>query len=326
MRKKVIAGTGHRPDKVFSQGYKSMNTEMPVLVTFAEQKLSEMEVSHVISGGAQGWDTALALAALNRGLELTMAIPCRGFERKWPVKAQELFWTICNKADQVIFIDETDYWKGPTGYHVAKMNIRNKWMTDHSEEMLALWNGTRGGTFNNVEYAQQVGKPVENVWDDWLKYRSGETADKQNVLYGVPTGTDGVDFINVYSKGCTELGRFASNFAFSPFECEFGRFYSIEGLWYWLGTEDDRLRALSGFAAKKLGRSLPKTHHRENFEEIIRKAISIKFETYPEKLRLLQECSLPLAHYYDFGGCRRPGGFEWILEHIDEIRRGVLVS
>ena len=71
--------------------------------------------------------------------------------------------------------------------------------------------------------------------------------------------TDGIDHVNIYSAGRTELGRFMSNFAQAPIQTIDGSFASIEGYWYWLGcehTDRDTLRTVSGFAAKKLGRAL----------------------------------------------------------------------
>lgn len=43
---------------------------------------------------------------------------------------------------------------------------------------------------------------------------------------------DGIDHINVYSGGATELGRLLTNFAHTPFENEYGKFESVEGFWY----------------------------------------------------------------------------------------------
>lgn len=51
---------------------------------------------------------------------------------------------------------------------------------------------------------------------------------------------DGVTHINIYSKGKTQLGRVASNFAYFPFEIpNDGRFSSVEGYWHWLGLEEN---------------------------------------------------------------------------------------
>ena len=70
--------------------------------------------------------------------------------------------------------------------------------------------------------------------------------------------TDGVDHINVYSQGKTQLGRNLSNFSRFPICTDDGNFYSIEGYWYWLLTKDDSLRKMWGFKAKAHGREMLK--------------------------------------------------------------------
>jgi hypothetical protein len=48
---------------------------------------------------------------------------------------------------------------------------------------------------------------------------------------------DGIDHINIYSRGKTEVGRQLSNFAHTPFtHKDYGYFNSVEGLWYYLIT------------------------------------------------------------------------------------------
>lgn len=136
---------------------------------------------------------------------------------------------------------------------------------------------------------------------------------------------DGVDHINVYSNGVTELGRWLSNFAHTPFDLpDDGPFGSVEGYWYWLGTRDDRLRVLHGFAAKKLGRQLRSDHDVESvpdFADKIRRAIDAKLKSDRRKLRCFAESMLPLRHYYVFGGVRKEAGYGWIIEHLEARRR-----
>lgn len=136
--------------------------------------------------------------------------------------------------------------------------------------------------------------------------------------------TDGVDHLNVYSKGQTELGRWMSNFTKEPITTVYGQFQSVEGYWYWLGNPNEQLRTLHGFAAKQLGRSLPRIAIRsENeFQSLIRDALYTKAKRRPDMVAKLRKCTLPLAHYYVFGNppVVKDAGHQWILDCWDEIR------
>lgn len=134
---------------------------------------------------------------------------------------------------------------------------------------------------------------------------------------------DGIDHINIYTKGATELGRFLSNFAHCPIVTEDGPFRTIEGLWYWLIVKDDRLRTTNGFESKKLGRQNSKQDWLEDDEskEKIKRAISIKIESQPRMLKELIKSTLPLTHYYCYGDkvINVPAA-SWIIEHIESVR------
>ena len=154
----IVAGTGHRPDKL--GGYSDAAHER--LVTVACSALGDLrgDVSRVISGGALGWDQALAEAALRLELPLTLALPFAGFWSKWPKKSQDYLELLVSRADKVVYVCEP-------GYAAWKMQHRNKYMVDECYAVLALWNGTDGGTANCVRYAYKVGKPLINVWDKY---------------------------------------------------------------------------------------------------------------------------------------------------------------
>jgi len=137
---------------------------------------------------------------------------------------------------------------------------------------------------------------------------------------------DGLDHINVYSKGQTFLGRLLSNFAHTPFTCEDGKFASIEGYWYWLSIVDKKerevLRTLHGYEAKEVGRKLRTDQFGDNvdaFKRKICKAIKIKIEAHNLD-KLLAETDLPLTHYYLYGKKRVEGGGEWIIVFLERLR------
>ena len=130
---------------------------------------------------------------------------------------------------------------------------------------------------------------------------------------------DGITHINIYSKGKTSLGRWMTNFAYAPVTLCHGEFNSLEGYWYWLGTRDERLRKLSGFSAKQLGRSIP-NRKIDNFQELIKNAMLIKLDTYPKWKAQFISSSLPFKHYYVFGGRVVDAGFQWIVDEWERLR------
>lgn len=137
---------------------------------------------------------------------------------------------------------------------------------------------------------------------------------------------DGKDHINVYSRGQTDIGRLLSNFARTPFNCEDGRFESVEGYWYWLSVVDkqDRevLRTLHGAEAKKIGKSLlTDTFGRDvsTFKLKICKAIRAKLEVNGID-KMLAATDLPLVHYYVYGGKKVDAGYSWIMVFLERLR------
>lgn len=115
---------------------------------------------------------------------------------------------------------------------------------------------------------------------------------------------DGIDHINVYSKGETPLGKALSNFSTYPLSHPlYGNFQSMEAYWYWLktGKQHDHLRSLHGFLAKKKGKELEVVTN-ENFEEEVFQGLLCKLTQRPKLLKALIENELPLVHYYCYHG------------------------
>lgn len=141
---------------------------------------------------------------------------------------------------------------------------------------------------------------------------------------------DGVDHVNVYSEGRTELGRLLSNFAHTPFTVPGdGMFGSVEAYWYWLQCDDpgarERLRPLYGYRAKQTGRALRVPDygrvHDLAFRRAIARAIREKIRQTPRLTAMLARSTLPFAHYYVYDGkVVVPANNEWILEAIAYYR------
>jgi uncharacterized phage-like protein YoqJ len=160
----IIAGTGHRPDKLPNrlEGYRPRAEHRVRAV--AIQALDEHRPDLVISGMALGWDTALALAAVSLDIPFVAAVPFEGQERQWPDAAQQRYRELLTKA---LVVEYTSL-----GLYAAwKMQRRNQWMVEQltgpDDFVLALWDGSDGGTANCVRYAEKRGARIVNVYDAW---------------------------------------------------------------------------------------------------------------------------------------------------------------
>lgn len=135
---------------------------------------------------------------------------------------------------------------------------------------------------------------------------------------------DGITHINIYSKGKTELGRYLSNFTYSPIEIDNITFNSIEAYWYYLLTGEVNLCSLHGFKAKQEGKKLNKIREiDDDFINKIKSALDKKIKASPDFMKLFYKSSLPFKHYYMYGDKVVEAGYEWICEHF-ELRRDQL--
>lgn len=165
----ILSVTGHRPDKITIDGRNAYDPEVYVrLVAFAT-KMIEEEIRHleeVILGMAQGWDQAIAEACIATGTLFVAAIPFIGQESKWPEAAQRRYHEILSRAILTKTICEG-------GYTAWKMQKRNEYMVNNSTKLLALWDGSPGGTANCLKYARGVTDypvPIRNVWAEWQDF------------------------------------------------------------------------------------------------------------------------------------------------------------
>ncbi len=151
----IFAATGHRPNKL--GGYSPEASERRQAL--ARWFLGHTRPAKVISGMALGWDTDWALAALSLDIPVIAAIPFFGQESAWPLASRVQFETITSLCEEIVIVCEGSYapWK---------MQKRNQWMVDHATHVVALWDGSEGGTANCIRYAADR-KPYWNLWWQW---------------------------------------------------------------------------------------------------------------------------------------------------------------
>lgn len=203
---KIICGTGHRPDKLARNFDEWDNKVEARLTIYLIELFEQYKPSKVISGMAIGWDTVLARAALAADVELELHIPCKNQDRMWPKQAKQAYADICEKADKVVILSET--------YTPWCMQKRNESMVDSSDIVLALWNGSKGGTCNCVRYAEKVGKPIINLWDKLMTSEKTPSFIDPNIVL---REEDHTYLLNGEDLGFTSATTIIHNF-FPPFE------------------------------------------------------------------------------------------------------------
>ena len=158
----TLGVTGHRPPAL--GGYSDHAFEL--LVAVAIEHLVRIVPEQVITGMAQGWDQAVAEACVRRHIPFIAAVPFQGQESQWPAASQGKYHGLLFHAQQVVYTTEKP------GYAPWKMGVRNKWIVDHSHQILACWDGVedmRSGTFQMVRLVRQQNKPLINVYPDWQR-------------------------------------------------------------------------------------------------------------------------------------------------------------
>lgn len=141
-------------------------------------------------------------------------------------------------------------------------------------------------------------------------------------------GVDGVDHINIWEHGDTELGKFLAHGTRNPVDHHvYGRFETIESFWKYIRSEerDDRLRGLSGVPLRKFSDNLT-TRRVPNFKIIIMGANYQKIIQHPDMVLKIKESELPFDSYYLKKNNElrvRPTFFNWFVAGMEEIRTAI---
>lgn len=146
----IVAVAGHRPQKL--GGYHE-NPFQDWIKDQMKSILQRLAPEKVIVGGALGVDTWAAFIAADLKIPFLVAIPFLGQESRWPAESVSEYKRMLSLAAETKIISDG-------GYAPWKMQTRNKWMTDNCDKLIAVWDGSDGGTGNCVKYAQQVKKEI----------------------------------------------------------------------------------------------------------------------------------------------------------------------
>lgn len=151
-RVSVVAFTGHRPDKL--GGFGPENPIRDRVLAALLRELRVLQPGHAIAGMALGVDTWAAECCVHLGIPFTAAVPFAGQDRMWPPESRRAYAKLLRKAARVEIVS------GPEVDINAAMQVRNEWMVDRCDHLLAVWDGSRGGTANTVKFAKLVACPM----------------------------------------------------------------------------------------------------------------------------------------------------------------------
>ena len=156
--------SGHRPEK--------LDEPEEEVKQWLEQQIDQAIADGYrtfISGCAMGVDIwagqiVLQKKAQNPEIHLIAATPWPRFAARWNEDWQRQYNDLLSSADLVVNVCDH--------YHNGVFQQRNVWMVDHSNRVIAYFNGSPGGTRNTIEYAEK--KHVE-VYSNTLRKDNKES-------------------------------------------------------------------------------------------------------------------------------------------------------
>jgi uncharacterized phage-like protein YoqJ len=142
----ILGMTGHRTIINYNATYLAF-----------QNILNELKPEYTICGVAVGADQLFAVICIRLGIPFIAAVPFVGQECKWPEHVQKQYKKILTNAKEVIIVSDGDYSN-------QKFHIRNEWIVDHSDKLLAYYDGSvRSGTGNCYNYAKKINKEIIRI-------------------------------------------------------------------------------------------------------------------------------------------------------------------
>jgi len=155
--------TGHRPNKLPW----GLNEEDERCIALKEKIFSVVSalyfsgIRHFICGMALGCDTYFAEAVIKLRLEhddvtLEAALPCDGQADRWKEAQRKRYYHLVAECDYETLLQ--------TEYTDDCMQKRNQYMIDSSSVLLAVYDGSWGGTMQTVNMAKKNGLEIIRLY------------------------------------------------------------------------------------------------------------------------------------------------------------------
>ena len=170
-----ICFTGHRPNKLFGYDILTEGNQQICQQTYdivediIKKDLNQEYVFY--HGGALGYDFFSFFVIMNLKanypkvkIKQIMTIPFKKQYIKWKKEDIGNYFYCLKHSDEIIYVDRLEEYSVKNViqgiYHPAKMQKRNEYMVDHSDIVIACYDGSNGGTKNCITYAEKLGKNI----------------------------------------------------------------------------------------------------------------------------------------------------------------------
>lgn len=157
------AFTGHRPQNL-PFGFRENDERCTALKAALRKQIISLivneNVTHFISGMALGIDMyaaeiVLDLKKVYPDITLECAIPCKSQPDRWGEAMRRRYYNIIARCDKETILQAE--------YTPDCMDKRNRYMADHADFMIAVWDGKPSGTGKTVRYARNSGKAIIRI-------------------------------------------------------------------------------------------------------------------------------------------------------------------
>lgn len=160
MTDKTVCFSGHRPEKLPGRG-KNDSAETAFIMDLLRTKIEESireGYTRFFSGVARGIDlwaaqTVLELRKTNPDIELVCVKPVENQGHNFPEEDKLLYESVISKADLVICTSKE--------YSRNCYTVRNHYMVDHAEKLIAFVSNYRSGTGQTINYARKLGRKTD---------------------------------------------------------------------------------------------------------------------------------------------------------------------
>ena len=161
-RQSACCFTGHRPGKL-PWGYEESDPlceDLKRRLRDAVEAAWEEGYRHFLCGMAMGCDLyacecALSLRDRHPDVTVEAAIPCPTQTDGWPDGQRNRYRKLVASCDYETVVSEK--------YTPDCMQRRDRYMVDHASLLIAMYDGTQGGTRYTIEYAMRRGVPVVDL-------------------------------------------------------------------------------------------------------------------------------------------------------------------